>query len=197
VYSLTVQQGYMEKPYRQVPMFDAATLASAPRLTADNFDDYRLPTRPPEQVPDLRVGHALGARFLQSIDSFEGSLRVDYQFYFDDWGLTGHAAELALTATVTDGVRLVPYGRFYVQTATTFWRREYTVDASGQIPQFRSLDRDLGSYHSLTGGGRLEWQSGEWGGYVDGALMWTHFDDFIFLDDRIAVLGQVGLRWSP
>ena len=197
VYSLTVQQGYMEKPYRHVPMFDAATVASAPRLTLDNFDAYRLAARPPEEVPDLRVGHALGARLLQSIDSFEGSLRVDYQIYFDDWGLTGHVAELALTATVADGVRLVPYGRFYIQTAASFWRREYTVGAGGQIPQYRSLDRDLGSYHSLTGGGRLEWTSGEWGGYVDGALMWTHFDDFIFLDDRAAALIQVGLRWSP
>ncbi len=197
VYSLTVQQGYMEKPYRMVPMFDAATVANAPRLTLANFDQYRSPERPPEEVPDLRVGHAIGLRLLQSIDPIQGSIRADYQIYFDDWGLTGHTAEVALTATITDGIRIVPYGRFYLQTAASFWRREYTVDASGQIPQYRSLDRDLGSYHTLTGGGRLEWTSGEWGGYLDGSLMWTHYDDFLLLDDRIAAMGQIGLRWTP
>jgi hypothetical protein len=197
VYSLTVQQGYLEKPYRMVPMFGAATLANAPRITLSNFDQYQLPARPPEEVPDVRVGHAIGLRLLQSIDDLRGSIRVDYQLYFDDWSLTAHTAEVALTATVADGIRLVPYGRFYLQTAASFFRREYIVDAAGQIPQYRTLDRDLGSYHSITGGGRLEWTSGEWGGYLDGALMWTHYDDFLLLDDRVAAMGQVGLRWSP
>lgn len=194
VYSLTAQHGYMEKPYRMVPLFDAS--AASQQLTLENFDDFRLALRPPEEVPDIRVGHAIGARLLQSIDPIEGSIRVDYQFYVDDWGLMGHAAELALTATLTEGVRLVPYGRFYLQTAASFWRREYFV-APGEIPQYRSLDRDLGSYHSLTGGTRIILSSGEWAGYLDGALMWTQYDDFLLLDERIALMGQVGLRWTP
>lgn len=201
VYALTVQQGYLEKPYRQVPLFDVAVLdalaRSGQRLTLDNFDQYRLPQRPPENVPDLRVGHAIGLRGLQSIDPIEGSLRLDYQFYFDDWAMTAHAIELALTGTAITGLRFVGYGRFYLQTAVSFWRRTYGVEDSSAVPTLRTLDRDLGSYHSLTGGLRAEWELGEFAGYLDGALLWTHFDDFLFLDERLGVIGQVGVRWMP
>ena len=201
IYGLTVQHGYLEKPYRSVPIFDSTVLADAQargtRPTLDTFDALRLPQRPPESVPDLRVGHAIGARGLQAIEPIGGSLRLDYQLYLDDWGMSAHAVELALTGQAIEGLRIVGYGRGYVQTAVSFWRREYTVNDLGAVPEQRTLDRDLSSYHALTGGARLEWELGDFAGYVDGAVSWTHYDDYIFLEDRIALLGQVGLRWMP
>lgn len=201
VYALTLQHGYLEKPYRHVPLFDAAVLdalaRNGERLTLESFDGFRLPARPPESVPDLRVGHALGVRALLSIGPIEGSVRADYQFFFDDWGMTAHAVELALTGTATTGLRLVGYGRFYAQTAVSFWRRTYGVTDVDSVPVFRTLDRDLSSYHALTGGLRVEWEVDDVGGYLDGALTWTQYDDFLFLDERIALLGQVGVRWTP
>lgn len=201
-YTLTIQHGYMEKPYRHVPLFDAATVlaleSDGQRIDFDSFDQYRLPMRPPEEVPDLRVRQAIGARVLRSIDPIEGSIRGDYSFYFDDWGMTAHAVEAALTGTIMRGLRLVGYGRFYLQTAASFWRRTYVVDGNDEVPRWRSLDRDLSDYYSISGGARVEWAiEQEWSGYADGYVMWTHFDSFLLLDERTALVGQVGLRWTP
>lgn len=195
VYTLTAQDGYLEKPYRYVPLFDPAAVQSA-RLDLGTFDAARLPYRPPESVPDRRIGHALGARIVQYLEPIDGSLRVDYQIYVDDWLVTSHVLEAMVLATF-DPLRLGVYGRGDVQSGASFWRREYTVDGEGEIPRWRSLDRDLGSYYSITGGVRGELFSEEWSGYVDTALMYTHWDDFLLLDERLAVLAQVGVRWTP
>lgn len=196
VYSLTGQHGYLEKPYRYVPMFDAATVENV-ALDFDNFDANRLPVRPPENVPDRRIGHALGARLVQYLEPIAGSLRIDYQLYVDDWEVTSHVLEAMVKATLTEGIRLGFYARGYLQTAAFFWQRAYVVDDPAQIPRWRSLDRDLSTYGSLTGGARFEWTEGDFGGYVDAAVMFTHWDEFLLLDDRVALVGQVGFRWRP
>lgn len=194
VYTLTGQDGYLEKPYRYVPLFDPA-VAQTTELDLDNFDAFRLPYRPPESVPDRRIGHALGARMLQYLEPIDGSLRVDYQFYVDDWLVTSHIVEAMVLATF-DPLRLGVYGRGYFQTGASFWRREYTVSAPSTIPRWRSLDRDLSTYYSITGGLRAELFSEEWSGYLDGAVMFTHWDDFLLLDERVALIAQVGVRWA-
>ena len=196
VYSLTGQDGYLEKPYRYVPLFGAETVANV-TLDRDTFDAHRLPRRPPESVPDRRIGHAFGARLVQHLAPIDGSLRLDYQLYVDDWSVTSHVAEAMVKATLTDGVRLAVYGRGYVQTGAFFWRRAYAVQDADRIPRWRTLDRDLSPYWSVTGGARFEWAAGDFGGYVDGAAMLTRWDDFLLLEERVAVIGQIGLRWRP
>ncbi len=182
VYSPTVQDGFLEKPYRYVPLFDEA--------------GQRLAYRAPENVPDLRHGHAIGARLLQHLAPIGGSLRVDYQLYVDGWGVTGHLAELVGLATITDGLRLGLRGRVYGQTAASFWQREYRV-TPGEVPGWRTLDRDLSPYVSATGAARIEWSAGELAGYADAAVTYTRFFDFLLLDDRVAIVTQAGLRWTP
>lgn len=195
IYTLTAQDGYLEKPYRYVPLFDPAVAQTA-ALDLATFDAARLPYRPPESVPDERVGHAIGARLLQYLEPIDGSLRIDYQLYVDDWLVTSHVVEAMLLATVADPLRLGIYGRGYFQTGAFFWRRAYAADTPATIPRWRSLDRDLSSYQSATGGLRAELFSEEWSGYVDGALMFTHWDEFLLLDQRVAVIAQVGVRWA-
>lgn len=192
VYSLTAQHGYMEKPYRYVPLF-AADGAS---VTSAQFDRQRLPQRPPESVPDTRVGHALGARLVQYLEPIDGSLRLDYQIYLDDWSVMSHVVDARVLGTVSRGLRFGGYARGYLQTGASFWQRTYRVEP-GQIPLLRSLDRDLSTYGSVTGGLRLEWEWQELSGYVDGAAMVTHWEDFLLLNERLAILAQVGLRWTP
>lgn len=193
VYTLTVQDGYLEKPYRYVPLFPTGT----PRLDFDNFDQYRLGDRVPENVPDLRVGSAFGLRWLQYLEPIRGSLRVDYQFYFDDWAVTSHILHAALRVQATDEVEVGGYARFYIQTGASFWQRAYTVSSPNEVPELRSLDRDLSDYHSVTGGLRGRLRLGEWTGVLDAAVMWTGYDDFLLLDQRVALITQVGLRWTP
>jgi hypothetical protein len=89
------------------------------------------------------------------------------------------------------------YARGYLQTAAFFWQRTYVVDDPLSIPRWRSLDRDLSGYGSVTGGARVEWMPDELGGYVDVAAMFTHWDQFLLLDDRLALIAQLGVRWVP
>lgn len=183
VYAPTLQHGFLEKPYRYVPVFDAS--------------GQRLSFSAPEEVPDLRHGHAVGARLVQYLEPIDGSVRFDYQFYVGSWGVTGHVAELVGLASLTNDFRLGLRARFYGQTAASFWRREHHLDARGRLPALRSLDRDLSPYVSVTGAARVEWQVDDVGGYADGGVTFTHFDDFALLEERVAVVAQLGLRWTP
>ncbi len=194
VYGLTAQHGYMEKPYRYVPLFPASVDEAS--ITSAQFDRQRSPQRPPESVPDTRVGHALGGRLVQYLEPIDGSLRLDYQIYLDDWSVMSHLVDARVLGTVSRGLRFGGYARGYFQTGASFWQRTYRAEP-GEIPLWRSLDRDLSTYGSVTGGLRVEWEWHDLSGYVDGAAMVTHWEDFLLLSDRLAILGQVGLRWTP
>jgi hypothetical protein len=198
-YSLVLQEGYLEKPYRYVPLFDPATLAMLDAegvlLDGDNLSSYRLPERPPEEVPDRRVRHAIAARGVRLLPGV-GALEADYRFYIDSWGMQAHTADATLR---------VPIGRYRVdiedrlhwQGAVDFWQRAYTMDADGEIPRWRTVDRDLGGYaqDTLQVRGQLELPPLSLTVYALGGAMVTRFSDYLFLDWRLALIGQTGLRW--
>ena len=208
-YSLTLQRGYMEKPYRFVPLFDAAGLAMAEAdgvtLDLDSFDRYRLDARPPEEVPDSRQRHAVGLRALRFVDAINAALELDYQLYIDDWGVVAHVLEPSYRRIGESDVRLFgarlgrlglgAYARLYRQSSAEFWERAYVVE-DGQIPRLRTVDRELSSYLSATGGVRLEWRRDSISGYLDGSAMVTRYDDFLYLDDRLALVALGGFRWQ-
>lgn len=201
VYTLTASSGYLEKPYRFVPLFDEGSLASAAndgaRLDLRTFDHYRLPARVPEEVPDLRVGHAAAVRALRYVEALRGSLRLDYQLYVDSFGLIAHVLEPALRVALPGEVRFEVFGRLYRQSGASFWRRTYVVAAADRAPRWRTLDRDLSPYTSGTAGVHAEWERAPFTVYAEGALLRTRFHDHLFLDRRLALTGQVGFRWSP
>lgn len=207
-YSLTAQRGYMEKPYRFVPLFDQAGLDAAAadgmEIGLDTFDLYRLAARPPEEVPDSRNRHAFGVRGLRYVDWLRGSLQLDYQLYLDDWGIMAHILEPTYRTRTDDDVSvfgwrlgrigLAAYSRLYLQSSADFWQRAYVVD-SGELPALRSVDRELSAYKSATGGLRLELSRDPISAYVDVSAMYSRFDEFLYLDSRTAAIVLGGLRW--
>lgn len=197
-YSLTVQRGYMEKPYRYVPLFDMATLADLERaggeLGADEVDAYRLPERPPEAVPDLRLRHAIAVRGLRYFPSI-GAAQLDYRFYIDSWGVQAHTLDAALRIPI-GRFRLDLEDRVHYQRAADFWARTYVVDGDRQIPALRSLDRELGTYAQNTVFARLQRPFGDFLVYAMAGSMITRFDDFLYLDWRLALISEAGVRWS-
>jgi hypothetical protein len=196
-YTLTLQDGYLEKPYRYVPLFDTETLAALEAdgmtLDRDNFSSYRLPERPPEEVPDQRVRHAIAVRGLRYVPGL-GALQGDYRFYVDSWGMQAHTADAAIRFPI-GRFRIAVEDRLHWQAPVDFWRRVYTVDAAGEVPEWRTVDRDLGGYlqDTLLVRGQRQVLSLEIYGLA-GAMM-TRFNDYLFLDWRLALVGQAGLRW--
>jgi hypothetical protein len=198
-YSLVVQDGYLEKPYRYVPLFDPATLAmldaQGTLLDGDNFSSYRLPERPPEEVPDRRVRHAIagrGVRLLPGVGALEG----DYRFYIDSWGMQAHTADAALRLPI-GRYRIDIEDRLHWQGPVDFWQRTYTASAAGEVPRWRTVDRDLGGYlqETLQVRGQRELPSLSLTVYALGGAMVTRFSDYLFLDWRLALVAQTGLRW--
>jgi hypothetical protein len=200
VYALTVQSGFMEKPYRHVPLFDQAGIdraaADGVALDLDGFERYSLDARPPEEVPDLRIRHALALRAMHFIEAIDGSLRLDYQIYLDDWGLVAHALEPGVHLRLADAWRLAGFGRLYLQSAASFWQGRYVLSQPDRIPRYRSVDRDLSGYLALTGGARIEWEPEPFALYLQASVTWTRYDDFMFLDQLVAFVGQAGVRWT-
>ncbi len=198
VYSLTNQSGYMEKPYRSVPLFDAAGLAAADAmggLSRGNYEMFRLAARPLEEVPNHRLRHAIAGRGLRYIDAIRSALRFDYRFYFDSWGITAHTLEPALHVGITDTVRLNLWNRFHWQSAASFWQRAYTVESPNTIPGLRSSDRSLARSWHLTTGARIERSGEALTAYLESSVMVSRFSDFLFLKRRTALIGQGGIRW--
>jgi len=198
VYTLTAQDGYMEKPYRYVPLFDQAGIDAAEadgvRLDLDSFDAYRLALRPPEEVPDTRYRHAFAARFMHFLEESRVALRLDYQFYFDDWGVTAHILEPALHFGLSDEVRLETSLRGYVQSQASFWERTYVVDASAPIPRYRSVDRDLSGYVTGSVNARVEWAPEPFTLYVDAMVAYTRYFEFLYRDHLFTMMVIAGAR---
>jgi hypothetical protein len=197
-YSFVGQDGYMEKPYRYVPLFDQAGIdaarADGVALDASTFGGYRLAERPPEEVPDTRLRQAFAVRLLRFLPSVTASARLDYRFYLDDWGMTAHTGEVGVRFVTRLG-ELSVVDRLHWQSEVDFWRREYVV-TEGTVPLYRSVDRELSRYVSDTLELGWTWTKGRLTLYGRAAAMYTRFYDFMFLTDRTAVLTTAGLRWD-
>jgi len=203
--TLTARSGFQSKPYRFVPLFDQAALdrarADGVELDRSSFAAYAI-NRVPERVPDERVGVAMAGRLLHYVRALRGSLRLDYQVYLDSWGLVANTLEPAVTLGLSREWSLVAYGRVYLQGNASFWRRTYVVQSaapSPTIPTYRSLDRELSKFQTYTLGARVEWTAPDarFAFFVDGAVAYSHYEQFLYLEERVAFIGLAGVRWTP
>lgn len=128
---LNLVRGLQHNPYRNV------YAGGAPR---------------PERHPDRRERRDLFVKLSRYFRS-RSSLKVDYRYYTDDWGVRSHTVGGTLDQYVT-GNAVVQYRyRFYTQGAADFFRPEY-ADADG-IDGCRSGDYRLDDFDSHLFGARL------------------------------------------
>jgi hypothetical protein len=192
------ESGNAAKPYRFVPLFAPDIAARIPRgASVDLVNQYRLPGRASEQVPETRRRGSLSARLSQR---FSGStLLVSQRLYADDWGLEASTTDVRFVVDV--GQRLYPWFhvRGHIQTAVGFWQRAYTAtDAgagAGGFPRFRTGDRELGPLQAGSLGAGIRWNVGpperaETIGLVaQGDAVLTAYRDALFIVNRQALLG--------
>lgn len=107
------------------------------------FNDYK--TTRVENLPDRRLKIPLGIQ----ANAFVGGrwiVRAYYRWYWDDFGIRAHTFDLETLVKITPAFTLSPFGRFYTQTAATYFK-PYRAHA---LPDtYYTSDYDLSEFQSL------------------------------------------------
>jgi hypothetical protein len=112
--------------------YDYAKLGDANDVQSFQANAYRVVkvsgTQQREVVPRERTRHALTAGLRVAVPERLGPLKyltfyLKYKLYADSWGVVGHAPELR-TYLRLGPVELRITGRYYTQSAATFWPRD-------------------------------------------------------------------------
>jgi hypothetical protein len=155
--TLTYQlgNGYLSDPYKQ------ALVAGEP------LADSR---------PDMRHQIAWLTRYRNHFGFVNGTLHLDYQFYWDDWSITAHTLEAGWYQTLFGAVQLVPSFRWYSQGQADFYAPYYQQPRADGL---HSSDYRLSPYGAISWRlraetrfrtWRLEWlASFAWERYLSGA----------------------------
>ena len=77
-----------------------------------------------EHHPETRERRDAFLKFHQYLSN-RSSLKFDYRFYDDDWGIVSHELAGGVTQYITRGLSAGYEYRWYTQTAADFWRRDY------------------------------------------------------------------------
>ena len=125
------------------------------------------------------------------------SIRVDYRYYDDDWGLSSHTIGGKLSQYVTDEVVVRYRYRYYTQVPAWFFADEYLQ--SGGVNGYRTGDYRLGDYGAHLFGGTLLWfPYGAVGhiGFLKGAHLSFTYEHYFNSNNFSANVYETGLRVS-
>ena len=123
---ITLQQGLLSTPFHRV-YFQGENL---PRI---------------EYLPEQRIKIPLGLRVHYFASNFL-IIRTYYRYYWDDFGIQGHTLSLELPVKLSPQWSVTPLGRYYTQTASTYFApfQTHAIDAS-----FYTSDFDLSAFSSV------------------------------------------------
>lgn len=196
------ERGDQSKPYRYVPMFNPEVVPFIPPgASPDLVNQYRLNTKPLEQLPTARDRYALGLRFNHRFTNT--TLRIDQRIYYDSWQLKATTTDLRYVMDISKRVRIWPHGRLNAQTGTNFYQLAYGAIADAQngvtVPLYRTDDRELSPLVTLTGGGGARVALGalesktQFGLNFSADVMYTKYFEALFITFRTAVYGSIGI----
>ncbi|WP_339338156.1 MULTISPECIES: DUF3570 domain-containing protein [unclassified Croceitalea] len=131
---LVSQNGLLSTPFQRVYFSDV-----------DDFfiDDFQL-ADDIERLPDSRFKIPLGGRLNYYLNDAV-VLRSYYRFYYDDWGITSHTANIEAPIKLNDKFTLYPSYRYYTQTAADYF---YVKEAALSSFDFYTSDYDLSAYQA-------------------------------------------------
>ncbi|AKA34191.1 DUF3570 domain-containing protein [Flagellimonas lutaonensis] len=131
---LVLQEGLLSTPFQRVYFAD----------TEDFFiDEFQL-ADDVERLPDSRFKVPFGGR-LNVFVSDAIVLRTYYRFYWDDWGIVSHTANVEVPLKLSDKFTLYPTYRYYTQTAADYF---YPKEAALSTFEFYTSDYDLSGYNA-------------------------------------------------
>ena len=132
VVDVVLQEGLLSTPFQRVYFSDVTDFV---------FDGFQL-ADDVERLPDTRFKLPIGLRLNYYLNDL-AVLRTYYRYYYDDWGIRSHTANLEVPLKISEQFTLYPNYRFYFQTAADyFFAREEAESTS----RFYTSDFDLSEY---------------------------------------------------
>jgi len=148
-FDLIQQDGWLANPMQRVYFGDVdnyyiGEASSIPNYTSKTNKDVFQLADDIERLPSSRFKIPLGFRFNYYINEIV-SLRTYYRYYFDDWGISSHTANVSLPIKISEKFTLYPSYRFYNQTAADYFAPyEENISTS----QFYTSDYDLSKFNA-------------------------------------------------
>ena len=129
---VVLQNGLLSTPLQRVYFGDVADFFLEEFQLADDV----------ERLPENRFKLPIGFRMNYYINDF-AILRTYYRYYYDDWGIRSHTANIELPLKLNNKFTLYPNYRFYAQTAADyFFEKERAISSLA----FYTSDFDLSRY---------------------------------------------------
>ncbi len=127
--SLMKQSGYLDDPYKIVPVGTPPALVEMP-----------------EHRPDTRQRWAVFGKYGHYY-LWGGALKATYRYYWDDWSVKAHTLEVVYDHRLNEEWLVSPTVRLYTQSAAKFWGNTFAAPQ-----EFMSSDYRLAAFSSILGG---------------------------------------------
>jgi hypothetical protein len=137
-YSLSLSSGYLNDPYKILSVVQDQNSA-APGEPSDYLYEHR---------PDTRNKQALFGELRRYIAG--STLDLSYRYFWDDWGITSHTADVFLRLPVRGDHAIEPHFRWYRQSEANFYNA-YLVGGQA-VPNYASADSRLAAFDAVTYG---------------------------------------------
>lgn len=136
-YSIGISSGYLNDPYKVISVVDGTTGATV---------NYRFESR-----PDSRLRQSLYWKYVYHLP--RDVVHFAYRYYWDDWGITAHTADLHYRFELPGRSYLQPHLRYSAQTAADFYH--HSLVNTAPVPAHASADYRLGDMVTTTYGLKL------------------------------------------
>ncbi|MDI9245742.1 DUF3570 domain-containing protein [Marinobacter sp. CHS3-4] len=139
---VVTDEGFLQNPYRQNRYIDP-----------NNSNNFLYQ---PERYPETRTSYSLAVRALYYLP-YRASVRAEYRFFSDTWGIDSHTYELAYVHALNPRWSLEGKARFYDQDQADFYSDLYAFENS---QTHLARDKEMSSFSGITLGGGVvyEWK---------------------------------------
>ena len=146
-FDVVQQKGWLSNPMQRVYFADVNNFYIGNASSIDNYtsssnkDVFQL-ADDIERLPDSRFKIPVGIRLHYYLNEII-SLRTYYRYYYDDWGIRSHTANVELPIKISSKFTLYPTYRYYNQTAADYFA---PFDENLSTNQYYTSDYDLSKF---------------------------------------------------
>lgn len=143
------QKGWLGNPMQRVYFKDKDNFYignpnSIDKYTSKENTDVFMLADDIEQLPESRFKIPIGAQLNYFVNE-NIIIRSYYRFYYDDWGIRSHTANIEVPIKISPKFTLYPSYRYYTQTKSDYF---YKFDQATSDKEFYTSDFDLSEFNS-------------------------------------------------